>query len=116
MKNAVNDYEARLRERVGEGEYERHQELVRLLARNLALEDVLWQEIATHIRDLELRNELLKQRNQIVKDIHTEFRALKIEVPTLVEKKTERFMDFLGDLDDTSKERDERDESSTNGT
>jgi len=116
MKEAVAEYEARLRERVGEGEYERHQELVRLLARNLALEDILWKEITTHIRDLELRNELLKQRNQIVKDIHTEFRSLKIEVPTLVEKKTEQFMDFLGDLDDASEERDERDESSTDGS
>jgi len=36
------EYEQRLRQRVGEGEYERHKELVRLLARNLTLEDVLW--------------------------------------------------------------------------
>ena len=107
MKESVEDYETRLRERVGEGEYERHRELVILLARNLALEDILWEEITTHIRDMELRNDLLKQRNQIVKDIHTEFRALKIEVPTLVEKKTENFMDFLGCLDESSKERDE---------
>ena len=39
----VKGYEERLRERVGEGEYERHKELVRLLARNLALEDLLWE-------------------------------------------------------------------------
>ena len=115
MKESVEDYETRLRERVGEGEYERHRELVILLARNLALEDILWEEITTHIRDMELRNDLLKQRNQIVKDIHTEFRALKIEVPTLVEKKTENFMDFLGGLDESSKERDEESENSTYG-
>jgi hypothetical protein len=115
MKEAVEEYETRLRERVGEGEFERHRELVRLLARNLALEDVLWGEITTYIRDLELRNELLKQRNQIVKDIHTEFRALKIEVPTLVEKKTEKFMGLLGDLDEIGEERGEGIESSPNG-
>jgi len=112
MKESVEDYKSRLRQRVGEGEYQRHRELVILLARNLALEDVLWKEITTHIRDIELRTELLKQRNQIVKDIHTEFRALKIEVPTLVEKKTEKFMDFLGGLDEASKERDEESEDS----
>jgi len=115
MKETVEEYETRLRERVGEGEYERHRELVILLARNLALEDILWEEITTHIRDMGLRNDLLKQRNQIVKDIHTEFRALKIEVPTLVEKKTENFMDFLGGLDESSKERDEESENSTYG-
>ena len=37
----VKGYEERLRQRVGEAEYERHKELVRLLARNLALEDLL---------------------------------------------------------------------------
>ena len=41
----VEEYEARLRQRVGEAEYARHKELVRLLARNLALEDILWEEI-----------------------------------------------------------------------
>ncbi len=41
----VGGYEERLRQRVGEGEYARHKELVRLLARNLALEDILWEEI-----------------------------------------------------------------------
>ena len=41
---SVDEYETRLRERVGEGEYERHKELVRLLARNLAIEDVLWEK------------------------------------------------------------------------
>ena len=46
----VEVYEARLRKRVGEAEYERHKELVRLLARNLALEDVLWEEILLSIR------------------------------------------------------------------
>ena len=116
MKERVEDYEVRLRVRVGEGEYERHQEIVRLLARNLALEDILWEEITTHIRDIELRNELLKQRNQIVKDIHTEFRALKIEVPTLVEQKTEKFMDFLGGLDDPSEERSKKSEDSIDRT
>jgi len=115
MKESVEDYETRLRERVGEGEYQRHRELVILLARNLALEDILWEEITTHIRDMELRTELLKQRNQIVKDIHTEFRSLKIEIPTLVEKKTEKFMDFLGGLDESSKERDEKSEDGVDG-
>ena len=94
------EYEQRLRERVGEGEYERHKELVRLLARNLALEDILWEEISLHIRDINLRTELLRQRNSIVRDIHTEFRALNIEVPTTVEKNTEAFASFLGELSD----------------
>ena len=80
------EYEQRLRQRVGEGEYERHKELVRLLARNLALEDILWEEILVCIRDVNLRTELLRQRNSIVRDIHTEFRALNIEIPTVVEK------------------------------
>ena len=40
------------------------------------------------------------RRNTIVKDIHTEFRALNIEVPTTVEKNTEAFASFLGDLSD----------------
>ena len=115
MKEIVEDYETRLRERVGEGEYERHEELVRLLARNLALEDILWEEIMLNIKDKATRNELLKQRNQIVKDIHTEFRALKIEIPTLVEKKTEKFMDFLGELNDSDKERDKESEDDTDG-
>jgi len=100
------DYEQRLRQRVGESEYARHKELVRLLARNLALEDILWEEITVHIRDINLRTELLRQRNAIVKDIHTEFRALNIEIPSVVETKTEGFASFLEDLtDDTSKER-----------
>ena len=105
----VEDYEQRLRQRVGEGEYERHKELVRLLARNLALEDILWEEILVCIRDVHARTELLRQRNTIVKDIHTEFRALNIEVPTLVEKNTENFSKVLEGLfeeeDDTNKER-----------
>ena len=67
----VEEYETRLRQRVGEGEYERHKELVRLLARNLALEDVLWEEILVSIRDVNARTELLRQRNSIVRDIHT---------------------------------------------
>jgi|TARA_R110001583_G_scaffold42650_2_gene135563 hypothetical protein len=101
------EYEQRLRQRVGEGEYERHKELVRLLARNLALEDILWEEILVCIRDVNLRTELLRQRNSIVRDIHTEFRALNIEIPTVVEKRTEGFANFLEDLtdDDTSSER-----------
>ena len=96
----VEEYESKLRERVGEAEYARHTELVRLLARNLWLEDVLWEEITVHIRDVDLRTELLRQRNSIVRDIHTEFRALNIEVPTITEQNTENFMAFLGDLDD----------------
>ena len=104
----VKGYEERLRERVGEGEYERHKELVRLLARNLALEDLLWEEILVSIRDVDARTELLRQRNSIVRDIHTEFRALNIEVPTVVEKKTEGFskiLEGLMDDEDTNKER-----------
>ena len=94
----VEKYEQRLRQRVGEAEYARHKELVRLLARNLALEDLLWSEILICIRDVNARTELLRQRNQIVRDIHTEFRALNIEVPTDVEKNTESFGVFLEEL------------------
>ena len=114
MEELVNNYISRLRQRVGEGEYERHKELVRLLARNLVIEDLLWEEISVSIRDVNARTKLLQQRNQIVRDIHTEFRALNIEIPTLVEEKTESFMNFLGDLetDDTSSESDEGIESS----
>jgi len=103
----VEGYQERLRQRVGEAEYERHKELVRLLARNLALEDILWEEILVCIRDVNARTELLRQRNTIVKDIHTEFRALNIEVPTLVEKNTENFSKVLEGLfdEDTDKER-----------
>jgi len=103
----VEEYQERLRQRVGEAEYERHKELVRLLARNLALEDILWEEILVCIRDVNARTELLRQRNTIVKDIHTEFRALNIEVPTLVEKNTENFSKVLEGLfdEDTDKER-----------
>ena len=109
----VEEYEKRLRERVGEAEYARHRELVRLLARNLALEDVLWQEILVSIRDVNARTELLRQRNSIVRDIHTEFRALNIEVPTVTEKNTENFMAMLSDLDDNpSEERTEKAERS----
>jgi len=107
----VEEYETRLRQRVGEGEYERHKELVRLLARNLALEDVLWEEILVSIRDVNARTELLRQRNSIVRDIHTEFRALNIEIPTLVEKNTTDFVGLLEGLaeedDDASEERTE---------
>ena len=114
----VEEYESRLRQRVGAGEYERHKELVRLLARNLALEDVLWEEILVSIRDVNARTELLRQRNSIVRDIHTEFRALNIEIPTVVERNTESFMGFLGDLDDddTSEERGEDSEDSVDGS
>ena len=114
----VEEYETRLRQRVGEGEYERHKELVRLLARNLALEDVLWEEILVSIRDVNARTELLRQRNSIVRDIHTEFRALNIEIPTVVERNTESFMGFLGDLDedDTSEERGEDSKDSVDGS
>ena len=108
------EYEQRLRQRVGEGEYERHKELVRLLARNLALEDILWEEITVSIRDVHLRTELLRQRNSIVRDIHTEFRALNIEIPTVLETQTEGFASFLEDLtdDETSEERIEETTSS----
>tara|TARA_R110000765_G_scaffold63184_2_gene122826 strand:- start:1108 stop:1455 length:348 start_codon:yes stop_codon:yes gene_type:complete len=114
MEELVSKYISRLRIRVGEGEYERHKELVRLLARNLVIEDLLWEEITVSIRDVDARTKLLQQRNQIVRDIHTEFRSLNIEIPTLVEEKTETFMNFLGDLetDDTSSEPDEGTESS----
>ena len=109
------DYEQRLRQRVGEGEYARHKELVRLLARNLALEDIMWEEISLHIRDVNLRTELLRQRNSIVRDIHTEFRALNIEIPTVVEQRTEGFASFLEDLtdDESDKKRDKETESDT---
>ena len=104
----VKGYEERLRQRVGEAEYERHKELVRLLARNLALEDLLWEEILVSNRDVDARTELLRQRNSIVRDIHTEFRALNIEVPTVVEKNTEGFskiLEGLMDDEDSDKER-----------
>ena len=113
----VDKYLQRLRLRVGEAEYERHMELVRLLARNLALEDVLWEEILVCIRDVNARTELLRQRNSIVRDIHTEFRALNIEIPTLVERNTESLMGFIGDLDDdTSEERREDSEDGLDGS
>ena len=104
----VEEYETRLRKRVGEAEYARHKELVRLLARNLWLENVLWEEVTLHIRDVNLRTELLRQRNSIVRDIHTEFRALNIEIPTLVEKNTTDFVNLLegmsGEDDDNASE------------
>ena len=104
----VEEYEARLRQRVGEAEYARHKELVRLLARNLALEDVLWEEILVCLRDVNARTELLRQRNQIVRDIHTEFRALNIEIPTIVEKNSENFSKILEEIvDDSNKERED---------
>ena len=106
----VEEYDERLRLRVGEGEYARHRELVRLLARNLALEDVLWEEILESIKDVDSRSDLLRQRNSIVRDIHTEFRALNIEKPTIVEKNTENFVSLLEDMvddEDTSEERTE---------
>tara|TARA_Y100000361_G_scaffold39628_1_gene33922 strand:+ start:565 stop:930 length:366 start_codon:yes stop_codon:yes gene_type:complete len=116
VEEKVKDYENRLRQRVGEGEYERHKELVRLLARNLTIEDLLWEEILVSIRDVDARTELLRQSNQIVRDIHTEFRALNIEIPTLVEQKTENFMNFLGDLEeDVTSEEPEGNESSSIG-
>ena len=108
-----HEYEQRLRQRVGEGEYERHKELVRLLARNLSLEDILWEEITLHIRDVNLRTELLRQRNSIVRDIHTEFRALNIEIPSVVEQKTAGFASFLEDLtDDNSSEKRDKESKS----
>ena len=112
MEDKVREYEEKLRKRVGEGEYERHKELVILLSRNLAIEDVLWEEILISIRDVDLRTELLRQRNSIVRDIHTEFRALNIEIPSVVEQRTTDFMNLLGDIDD-SEGRDEESESST---
>ena len=102
----VEGYKESLRKRVGEGEYERHKELVNLLARNLALEDLLWQEISVHIRDVDIRTELLRQRTTVVNNIHQEFKALNIEVPTVVEKNTEGFSKILeGLMDDDDKER-----------
>ena len=106
----VEGYERRLRIRVGEGEYERHKELVRLLARNLALEYLLWEEILVCIRDVNARTELLRQRNQIVRDIHTEFRALNIEIPTVVEKNSENFSKILEEIIDDSGEEPKPDE------
>jgi hypothetical protein len=107
----VEKYEQRLRQRVGEAEYERHKELVRLLARNLALEDILWSEILICIRDVNARTELLRQRNSIVRDIHTEFRALNIEVPTTVEKNTEAFGTFLEELADDERPKPPKDDT-----
>lgn len=115
MEERVIEFETRLRERVGEGEYERHKEIVILLARNLAIEELLWEEILIHIRDVDARTKLLRERNQIVRDIHTEFRALNIEIPSVVETKTEGFMNFLGDLDG-SEGRNEKSESSPDGS
>jgi len=112
MEDEVQEYETKLRKRVGESEYARHKELVTLLSRNLALEDVLWEEISLHIRDVDLRTELLRQRNSIVRDIHTEFRALSIEIPSVVERKTTDFMNLLGDIDE-SEGRNEESESNT---
>jgi hypothetical protein len=81
------------------------------LARNLALEDILWEEILVVIKNVDARNELLRQRNSIVRDIHTEFRALNIEIPTVVEKNTEKFVNLLEEIveddDDASEERTE---------
>ena len=110
------EYEQRLRQRVGEGEYERHKELVRLLARNLMLEDILWKDIIENLRDVTLRRELLRERNQIIRDIHTEFRALNIEIPSVTETKTEGFASFLEDLtDDSDKKGNEEPETITDG-
>ena len=106
----VEEYESRLRQRVGEGEYERHKELVRLLARNLALEDVLWEEILVSIRDVNARTELLRQRNSIVRDIHTEFRALNIEIPTIVEKNTTDFVNLLEGMSGEDEDNDASEE------
>ena len=104
----VEGYKESLRKRVGEGEYERHKELVNLLARNLALEDLLWEEISVHIRDVDIRTELLRQRTTVVNNIHQEFKALNIEVPTVVEKNTEGFskiLEGLMDDEDTDEKR-----------
>ena len=74
---------------------------------------MLWEEILISVRDVDARTELLRQRNSIVRDIHTEFRALNIEVPTVTEKNTENFMSMLSDLDDNpSEERTEEAERS----
>ena len=56
--------------------------------------------------DVHSRTELLRQRNQIVRDIHTEFRALNIEIPTVGEKNSESFSKILEEIiDDSSEER-----------
>jgi hypothetical protein len=79
------------------------------LARNLTLEDVLWEEILVCLGDVNARTELLRQRNQIVRDIHTEFRALNIEIPTIVEKNSANFSKILEEIvdDDSDKERED---------
>ena len=69
---------------------------------------MLWEEILVSIRDVNARTELLRQRNSIVRDIHTEFRALNIEIPTLVEKNT---TDFVGLLEGLAEEDDDDDAS-----
>ena len=46
------------------------------------------------------------------RDIHTEFRALNIEIPSVVERKTTDFMNLLGDIDE-SEGRNEESESNT---
>ena len=104
----VEEYKESLRKRVGEAEYERHEELVNLLARNLALEDLLYQEICVHFRDVDIRAELLRTRNAVINNIHQEFKALNIEIPTVVEKNTEGFskvLESLMDDEDTDKKR-----------
>jgi len=51
----------------------------------------------------------LRQRNSIVRDIHTEFRALNIEIPTVTETKSEDFASLLGELaNEGDSERDEK--------
>ena len=66
----------------------------------------MWEEISLHIRDVDIRTELLRQRTTVVNNIHQEFKALNIEVPTVVEKNTEGFSKILeGLMDDDDKER-----------
>ena len=80
-----------------------------MLARNLVLEDILWEELLVSLRDADKRADLLKQRNTVINNIHQEFKALNIEVPTVVEKNTEGFSKVLEGLmdDDSDKERTE---------
>ena len=63
----VEEYEQRLRQRVGEAEYARHKELVRLLARNLTLEDILWEEILERFDDIQVLAEPERTYSSFVK-------------------------------------------------
>ena len=99
MKNATKQYTKNIRELVGEQEYARYTDLVKVLARNLAVEDKLWNDILTCANDYEMRNDIIRLRMQVLKDIHAEFKILNIEIPTLAERTTVDFMSDMGELD-----------------